>query len=148
MSAPTKSRVEWGTARIEIAALREEIVAGLQAGRSLRAIYRSLREADRIVASERQFYRDMMPIRDAFRREQSDDILSPTSPTANSPDIRHIRSVDNAASNPTPNHQSVIDPRPQVGDEDTGASTSVVPLSGRSRAAGGFTLNRDFNPEE
>ena len=133
----------WGAAKVEIAALRDEIITRLRSGHTIRKIYLELAGEGRISVSQRQFYAHVTPLRDELaRRSQAsleEALQQSDAAKAAQPEL-HVVAGD-AASNPTPSNISVND------DPHTAVSAAVVPLA-RKSGAGGFTLNRDFNIEE
>jgi hypothetical protein len=55
--------MEWGQARVQIAALRDEIFKRLEAGQTVKRIYDDLRASGRIDASRAPFYRHVTRLR-------------------------------------------------------------------------------------
>lgn len=55
--------MEWGQGKVEVYALRDEILERLERGQTIRSIYEELSAAGRIVVSQRPFYRHVTRIR-------------------------------------------------------------------------------------
>ena len=55
--------MEWGQGKVEVYALRDEILERLERGQTIRSIYEELYAAGRIVVSQRPFYRHVTRIR-------------------------------------------------------------------------------------
>ena len=142
-SKPGKAACSWGVGQAEVLALRDEIVARLKTGETIRKIYLALASEQRVSVSQRQFYAHVSPLRDEIikRSEASlNESLQPqTGITDTAPDLQVVAS---SGGDETPSSENTVND-----EQDIAASAAVVPLARRS-GAGGFTLNRDFNPEE
>ncbi|MGK2742053.1 TraK family protein [Tepidicaulis sp. LMO-SS28] len=62
--------LEWGQAKIEVYALREEIFQRLERGQTIKRIYEELSEAGRIALSQRPFYRHVTRLRSEATRDR------------------------------------------------------------------------------
>lgn len=124
----TKSRVDWGKGRQELAVLHDEIIAALSAGSSKTTLHREFVADGRITLSYRQFAKYVSKIREGLEAEEpiKSDYVTPS----------QGEDPSRISTHSTSNNDDFID-----------ASASVVPLQ-RVSGAGGFKLNPDFNLEE
>ncbi|GAK43544.1 TraK oriT-binding protein [Tepidicaulis marinus] len=106
--------MEWGQARVQIAALRDEIVERLEAGQTVKRIYEELKEVGRVSMTLRAFYVSV----NRFRSEASQS-TSPNQQRSAST-TRQARSSENP---PKPSH-------PSSSDKDADPVRATASLSG------------------
>lgn len=97
--------MEWGQARVQIAALRDEIFKRLEAGQTVKRIYEELKEAGRVSMTLRAFYVSV----NRFRSEASQGASSNQQRSAGT--TRRARSSDNQSKpSPVPAPEKNSDP--------------------------------------
>lgn len=90
----------WGQARIEVDALREEILNRLASGESIRSVFLDLRSTGRITINERPFYYRVKNLKQQHHQEQTTRAQTGTGSAPHNP--VETLSVGRAASPSTP----------------------------------------------
>lgn len=106
--------MEWGQGKVEVYALRDEILEHLERGQTIRSIYEELYAAGRIVVSQRPFYRHVTRIRSEASQSTSPNQQRSAGTT------RQARSSEN---HPKPSH-------PSGTDKDAAPVRATASLSG------------------